>query len=262
MAERRRRRWSATVKTTSTSPLTGRMLILINRARRGLSKSRRAELERARRLLSERVRRDRERGKRKTTAWVRSGMHLGARGCASAGRDRYRTLLTEQQTVTAIRIVQQDIATLDVDAVVNAANDHLWMGAGVAGALKRAGGDEIEREAMAKGPIAVGEAVVTLAGRLRARHVIHAAVMGQDLRTSADAIRRATHAALARAEELRARVIAMPAFGTGVGGFPLDACARIMASEIRGHSGPLEEVVIAVRSDDAVRAFEGALGAS
>jgi len=84
-----------------------------------------------------------------------------------------------------MRVAEQDIASLDVDAVVNAANDHLWMGAGVAGALKRAGGDEIEREAMAKGPIKVGEAVVTSGGRLRARHVIHAAVMGQFLRTSA-----------------------------------------------------------------------------
>src|SRR5919197_5940657 len=114
-----------------------------------------------------------------------------------------------------LRVVQQDIATLDVDAAVNAANDQLWMGAGVAGALKRVGGEEIEREAMAKGPIAVGDAVVTGAGRLRARHVIHAAVMGQDLRTNADAIRRATRAALARAEEIGARTVAMPAFGTG-----------------------------------------------
>src|SRR5438128_1849470 len=96
-------------------------------------------------------------------------------------------------------VIDGDIAALEVDAVANAANDHLWMGAGVAGALKRAGGEAIEREAMSKGPIAVGDAVVTGGGRLRARHVIHAAVMGQDLRTSADAIERATRSALARA---------------------------------------------------------------
>src|SRR5262245_1778241 len=87
-----------------------------------------------------------------------------------------------------ISVGEGDISALDVDAVANAANDRLWMGAGVAGALKRAGGEEIEREAVAKGPIAVGDAVATGAGQLPARWVVHAAVMGQDLRTSADAI--------------------------------------------------------------------------
>jgi O-acetyl-ADP-ribose deacetylase (regulator of RNase III) len=158
-----------------------------------------------------------------------------------------------------LRVAQQDIATLDVDAVVNAANDQLWMGAGVAGALKRAGGDVIEREAMAKGPIRVGDAVVTSAGRLPARHVIHAAVMGQDLHTSADAIERATWSALARADEIGARTIALPAFGTGVGGFPLGECARIMVGVARAYDGPLNEIVFALRGDEAVRAFDVAL---
>src|SRR5207248_11157324 len=76
-----------------------------------------------------------------------------------------------------------DISQARVDAVVNAANNHLWMGAGVAGALKRAGGAEIEREAVAKGPVAIGEAVVTTGGELYAKYVIHAAGLGQDLRT-------------------------------------------------------------------------------
>src|SRR5882672_6710319 len=92
----------------------------------------------------------------------------------------------------AITVVEGDITRLEVDAVVNAANDHLWMGAGVAGAIKRAGGQVIEREAVAKGPIAVGDAVTTGAGRLKARYVIHGAVMGQDLRTDDDLIRRTT----------------------------------------------------------------------
>src|SRR5882672_2678215 len=96
----------------------------------------------------------------------------------------------------AITVVEGDITRLEVDAVVNAANDHLWMGAGVAGAIKRAGGEEIEREAVAKGPIAVSDAVATGAGRLPARWVIHAAVMGQDLRTSADTIASATRRTL------------------------------------------------------------------
>ena len=163
-----------------------------------------------------------------------------------------------------IRIVAADITTLEVDAIVNAANDHLWMGAGVAGAIKRAGGEEIEREAMAKGPIAVGDAIVTGAGRLRARHVIHAAVMGQDLATDATKIRDATESSLRRAAELRLRSIAFPALGTGVGGFPLEDCARTMLSVVRESleraGGAVEEVVFALRSPEAVDVFETALG--
>ena len=83
-------------------------------------------------------------------------------------------------------VVEGDITKLEVDAIANAANDRLWMGAGVAGAIKRAGGEEIEREAVAKGPIPVGEAVATGAGSLPARWVVHGAVMGQDLRTNRD----------------------------------------------------------------------------
>jgi uncharacterized protein (DUF433 family) len=82
-------------------------------------------------------------------------------------------------------VIEGDITALEVDAIANAANNALWMGAGVAGAIKRAGGDEIEREAVAKGPIEVGEAVAAGAGRLAAKWVIHGAVMGQDLRTDA-----------------------------------------------------------------------------
>jgi len=99
-----------------------------------------------------------------------------------------------------LEVVEGDIAGLAVDAIANAANDRLWMGAGVAGAIKRTGGDEIEREAVAKGPIEIGDAVATGAGQLAARWVIHAAVMGQDLRTSADAIARATGRTLAVAD--------------------------------------------------------------
>src|ERR671934_2260166 len=95
-----------------------------------------------------------------------------------------------------LEVREGDITQLDVDAIANAANDQLWMGAGVAGAIKRAGGVEIEREAVAKGPIAVGDAVATGGGRLKARHVIHGAVMGQDLRTSADLVARTTRRCL------------------------------------------------------------------
>jgi O-acetyl-ADP-ribose deacetylase len=134
-----------------------------------------------------------------------------------------------------IEITDGDISAQDVDAVVNAANDHFWMGIGVAGALKARGGSEIEREAMALGPVEPGECVVTPGGRLPARYVIHAAVMGQDLATSGPIIERATRNALAVAEGRQLTSIALPAFGTGVGGFPVADCARIMIGAVRTH---------------------------
>jgi O-acetyl-ADP-ribose deacetylase len=133
---------------------------------------------------------------------------------------------------TALEIVAGDITDLAVDAVVNAANTELWMGAGVAGAIKRAGGDAIEREAMSQGPLAVGQAVITPGHDLAARWVIHAAVMGPDLRTSGEAIAAATAAALACADRHKVHSVALPAFGTGVGGFPLYEAARIILAEV------------------------------
>ena len=159
-----------------------------------------------------------------------------------------------------IDVVAGDIAALDMDAVANAANDHLWMGAGVAGALKRVGGDEIEREAMAQGPIPVGTAVATSGGRLPARHVIHGAVMGQDLRTDAGLVARTTRACLELADELGCRSLALPAFGTGVGGLPLAECARVMVDVVRAYEPrSLERVVFAVFGDDAYSAFSAVL---
>lgn len=153
-----------------------------------------------------------------------------------------------------------DIATVEADAVANAANDRLWMGAGVAGALKRAGGDEIEREAMALGPIPLGSAVATTAGSLAARWVIHGAVMGQDLRTGADLVRRTTRSCLGLADELGCRSLALPAFGTGVGGFPLEECARLMVDVARGFEPQtLELVIFAVFGVDAYEVFSSAL---
>ena len=150
-----------------------------------------------------------------------------------------------------------DIAAVEADAVANAANDRLWMGAGVAGALKRAGGREIEEEAVALGPIPLGTAVATGAGRLPARWVLHGAVMGQDLRTDAELVRRTTRACLALADELGCVSLALPAFGTGVGGFPLAECARIMVAEARGFGGDsLERVIFAVYGVEARSAFE------
>ena len=159
-----------------------------------------------------------------------------------------------------LEVVEGDITALDVDAIANAANNHLWMGAGVAGAIKRAGGEEIEREAVAKGPIEVGDAVATGAGQLRARYVIHGAVMGQDLVTSADAIRRATRRCLELADELGCESLALPAFGTGVGGFPLEECARLMVGVAREFEPrTLRRVVFAVFGGAASEVFVRAL---
>ncbi len=159
-----------------------------------------------------------------------------------------------------IRFVQGDIAQQEADAIVNAANNGLWMGAGVAGAIKRAGGREIEQEAVARGPIPIGEAAVTGAGRLRARYVVHAAVMGQDLRTDADKIRRATQSTLRCADELGLKSVAFPALGTGVGGFAVDECARIMLDVVAQHAaaGPtsLEQVVFVLYDAAAYEAFQ------
>ena len=159
-----------------------------------------------------------------------------------------------------LEVREGDIAGVAADAVANAANDALWMGAGVAGALKRAGGGEIEREAMAQGPIELGTAVATAAGRLQARYVVHGAVMGQDLRTDADLVRRATRSCLELADELGCRSLALPAFGTGVGGFGLADCARIMVEEARRFEPrALQRVVFAVFGRDAYDAFSSAL---
>lgn len=160
-----------------------------------------------------------------------------------------------------LEVVEGNIAELDVDAIANAANNHLWMGAGVAGAIKRAGGEEIEQEAVAQGPIVVGDAVATGGGRLKAQHVIHGAVMGQDLRTNAELVAQTTRRSLELADELGARSLALPAFGTGVGGFPLAECAEIMVREVRAHEpASLERVVFAVYGDEAEAAFRRALG--
>jgi len=144
-----------------------------------------------------------------------------------------------------LRLIEGDICERDVDAIVNAANNELWMGGGVAGAIKRKGGQEIEREAVAQGPIPIGQSAATGAGKLSPRYVIHAAVMGRDLVTDASLIRSATLSALAKADELGLKTVAFPALGTGVGGFPLGACARIMRQAILDHaaSGTSLEVV-------------------
>jgi O-acetyl-ADP-ribose deacetylase (regulator of RNase III) len=157
-----------------------------------------------------------------------------------------------------IEVRDVDITTLAVDAIANAANTHLRHGGGVAGAIARAAGPELERESREKAPIGLGEAVATTAGDLPSRWVIHAATMGLDGRTSADIIRRATAATLWKADELGAHSLALVAFGTGVGGFPVDIAAEIEVDEARRHleSGSrIADIVFAVRGKPALSAF-------
>ena len=158
-----------------------------------------------------------------------------------------------------LEVAQADVTRLEVDAIANAANTDLIHGGGVAAAIARAGGPDVQRESEAKAPIGLGEAVETSAGRMPARWVIHAATMELGGPTSAQIIERATRATLAKATELGCRSLALVAFGTGVGGFPLDEAARIMVGVAREHGGGLERIVFAVHGDEAERAFREAL---
>jgi O-acetyl-ADP-ribose deacetylase len=165
--------------------------------------------------------------------------------------------------MASVEVVDTDITKLEVDAIANAANTRLAHGGGVAGAISRAGGPEVQRESDEKAPIGLGEAVETTAGEMPSRWVIHAATMEPGGPTSADVIRRATASTLARAEALGARSLGLVAFGTGVGGFPLDEAARIEVEEVRRHldgDSRLERVVFAVHGEAARAAFEAALG--
>jgi O-acetyl-ADP-ribose deacetylase (regulator of RNase III)/ADP-ribose pyrophosphatase YjhB (NUDIX family) len=166
---------------------------------------------------------------------------------------------------TEIRIVRGDITELAIDAIVNAANNKLEMGGGVAGAIKRKGGKEIEEEALKKGPIKIGEAVATGAGKLKAKFVIHAATMGLDHQTDEVKIRSSCRSALQAAEQIKAGSLAFPALGCGVGGFPLLASAKIMAQEVLRHlryeKTGLKEIIFCLFDDQAYEVFnKGVLG--
>jgi O-acetyl-ADP-ribose deacetylase len=130
-----------------------------------------------------------------------------------------------------IEVILGDITEQEVDAIVNAANNQLWMGGGVSGAIKRKGGNIIEEEAMRQGSVEVGGAVLTTSGSLKAKHVIHAAVMGQDLHTDEMKIKNSTKNVLSIAEQKKLSSISFPALGTGVGGFSIFRCAKIMITE-------------------------------
>lgn len=158
-----------------------------------------------------------------------------------------------------ISIERGDITDWEVDAIVNAANSTLAMGTGVAGAIKKKGGVIIEEEAMRQGPVEVGEAVLTTGGNLAATHVIHAAVMGPDLKTDPEAIALTTRAALTIANKHRMTSLALPALGTGVGRIAPSAAADAMLNEVmthlKGSPSSLRRIVFVLYQDDAYKAF-------
>ncbi len=168
---------------------------------------------------------------------------------------------------TEIFIIKGDITELEVDTIVNAANNHFWMGGGVAGSIKRKGGTGIEKEATSQGPKSLGEVIVTGAGRLKANYIIHAAVMGQDLVTDEDKIRNATYNTLIKADGLNVNSIAFPAFGTGVGGFPIKRCREIMLKTIgdflEKHKGTsIRKIVFSLFDEDAFNIFKSGIDIS
>jgi len=167
--------------------------------------------------------------------------------------------------VAKIELWNGDICDLEVDAIVSPAATSLWMSTGVAGEIKRAGGDVIEFAAVRQGPAQLGDAIVTPAGRLAARVVIHAVSLERDRRTSAVAIDAAARSAMRRARELALTSIAFPALGTGIGGFPLNDAARIAVEAVRdelNEPSTVEHVIFALRGAAAYEAFAKALTAS
>ncbi|MEO8571089.1 MAG: macro domain-containing protein [Chloroflexota bacterium] len=164
-----------------------------------------------------------------------------------------------------IELWNGDICDLEVDAIVNAANLSLWMSTGVGGELKRAGGDSIEFAAVRQAPVPLGGAIVTPAGKLAAKAVIHAVSLDRERRTSGPVIEAAVRSAMARAREIGATSIAFPALGTGVGGFSLEEAARITVETVRDElaaSPTIAHVVFALRGTAAYRAFSDALNSA
>jgi O-acetyl-ADP-ribose deacetylase (regulator of RNase III) len=161
--------------------------------------------------------------------------------------------------VTRIVLLEGDITSIAVDAIVNAANSELLLGSGVAGAIDRRGGPSVGQECAAHGPIEVGSAAVTGAGDLAARFVIHAAGMPPGGQVSEESLRSSLRAALACADEAGCETIAVPAIGAGVGGLSLQTCAEVSLAEARRYSeadGRLAEIRFVLFGEPAFRLFE------
>ncbi|HEV2289773.1 MAG TPA: macro domain-containing protein [Candidatus Acidoferrales bacterium] len=159
----------------------------------------------------------------------------------------------------AISFLQGDLTDMDVDAIVNAANNDLQLGGGVAGAIRRKGGEEIQRECDEIGSIAVGGAAITTGGRLKARYVIHAASMALGGRTTANALRSSVGESLKLAAQHRLTSIAFPAVGTGIAAFPMHECAEIMLEAATRHlegTTALEKIYFVLFDERALKTFE------
>jgi len=162
-----------------------------------------------------------------------------------------------------IEIRQGDLTEMDTDAIVNAANNDLQLGGGVAGAIRRKGGPKIQEECNEIGAIPVGGAAITSGGNLKARYVIHAASMALGGPTSAQSLRSSTAHTLRIAAQKGLRTIAFPAVGTGIAGFPMRECAEIMLGEARKHlEGPtsLEKISFVLFDAESLTIFEEVLG--
>jgi len=160
-----------------------------------------------------------------------------------------------------IEIRQGDITELDVDAIVNAANNDLQLGGGLAGAIRRKGGPRIQAECDEIGTIPVGGAAITSGGNLKARNVIHAASMQLGGATTAQSLRSSTAHALRIAAQNGLKSVALPAIGAGIGGFPMRECAEIMLREAAKHfeqPTSIEKVHFVLFDEEALSAFERA----
>lgn len=162
----------------------------------------------------------------------------------------------------SIRVVKGDITQRTLDAIVNPANSLMIMGGGVAGAIKRMGGKEIEEEAMRHAPVPVGEAVATKAGRLNAKYVIHTPTMSRPaIRTTEEKVRLAMKAALENSEKLKVKNVAFPGLGTGVGGIDIKVAANIMLQELKKHiddGTSLQSVIFVGFSEKSAEIFRNA----
>ncbi|MGH7932614.1 MAG: macro domain-containing protein [Candidatus Binataceae bacterium] len=160
---------------------------------------------------------------------------------------------------TQVTLRQGDLTEAPVDAIVNAANTDLMLGGGVAGAIRTKGGPKIQAECDKIAPIRVGEAAITGGGRLKARHVIHAASMRLGGRTSEQDLRESTRNSLLRANENALESIGFPAIGTGIAGFPMKRCAEVMLAEIRDHlrgATSLKRVEVVLFDRASLQVFE------
>ncbi|MFY9528050.1 MAG: macro domain-containing protein [Candidatus Acidiferrales bacterium] len=177
----------------------------------------------------------------------------------SSSRKRAGTKSVADNPARKVILLQGDLTEMDTDAIVNAANNDLQLGGGVAGAIRRKGGEAIQNECDEIGSIPIGGAAITTGGNLKARYVIHAASMQLGGHTTPQALRTSTAHSLRIAEEKGLKSIAFPAVGTGIAGFPIHECAEIMLREVLDHlkrGSSLEKVYFVLFDSNSLKIFE------